>query len=50
MFAVGKNSKGEPLIYDPLKKNQTEPVALNNENYPGLNFGQVDVLLVETSQ
>ena len=51
VLAVGKNEKGEPLIYDPLRKNQKEPVPLNSQNYPGLNFNNdADVHLVETSQ
>lgn len=50
VLVVGENSNGEPLIYDPLKKDQTNPIALNSSNYPGLNFKTTDVHLVETQE
>jgi hypothetical protein len=38
VIAVGKDASGNPLVWDPLKPNQSAPVALSANNYPGLNL------------
>jgi hypothetical protein len=49
VLAVGQDSSGTPLVYDPYHYSESgsqDPIPLNQDNFPGMSLGNADVIVV----